>query len=209
MKEILKKYNGLIILCVIYSLLCMVTYKITGRYLFLIWNLFLAVIPIVFAAAAENTKKKSLVIIYFILWLLFYPNAPYFVTDFIHITRLNFFMKSNLYNMDQWLILITVTIGFLISLFSGFVSFDKIKNKLLKNNKILETLFVILISLLSGYAIYIGRFLRFNSWDILRPVYLIKELLNNLGSFAIEYSILISIFIIISYYIYKVFKNLD
>jgi Predicted membrane protein len=209
MKEMIKKYRGLFVLCVIYAVVCYFTHKVTGRYLFLVWNLFLAILPLLFSLLAEKTRKKNLVIIFSILWLLFYPNAPYFVTDFIHITRKNFFIDGNYYDLEQWLILITVSLGFLISLFSGFVSLDKIKAKLFKNKKGLEILFIIITSLLSGYAIYIGRFLRFNSWDILRPISLMKSLLQDLDKFAMEYSLLIGIFIVVSYYIYKVFKELD
>ena len=62
---------------------------------FLIWNLFLAWIPYILAAAAyfihtrkSTILKKFILIMVGLAWLLFLPNSPYVITDFIHLTIL-------------------------------------------------------------------------------------------------------------------------
>ncbi len=76
------------------SALCVATLELrierTGDsfYRFLIWNLFLAWVPLLCAAAAFARARRridSLVVALLLLWLLFFPNAPYMLTDFIHI----------------------------------------------------------------------------------------------------------------------------
>ena len=57
-------------------------------YQFLVWNLFLAWVPLICAAAAFARARRGIdavVIALLLLWLLFFPNAPYMLTDFIHV----------------------------------------------------------------------------------------------------------------------------
>lgn len=58
-------------------------------FLFLLWNLLLAAFPLLFAfLAARNAGKgnrRGRVIAWGALWLLFFPNAPYIITDFVHL----------------------------------------------------------------------------------------------------------------------------
>jgi uncharacterized membrane protein len=64
---------------------------VTGSlfYGFLVWNLFLAAIPYVISTGLSNTvwmKKQSLVLVIILgIWLLFLPNAPYLITDLMHL----------------------------------------------------------------------------------------------------------------------------
>jgi len=65
-------------------------YSGTGHYAFLIWNLFLAWIPFIISyftyTLTLNRKQIYIVIpIAAFLWLIFFPNAPYILTDFQHL----------------------------------------------------------------------------------------------------------------------------
>jgi len=59
--------------------------------------------------------------------------------------------------------------------------------------------------LLSGYAIYIGRFLRFNSWDILHPINLLCILYKNIGWNAFKFSLLFAAYVVVIYFICYIF----
>jgi uncharacterized membrane protein len=76
------------------SALCVATVEYRGHhtgdmyYRFLVWNLFLAWIPFVFALGAyllARRRSGPAVVVLGVLWLLFFPNAPYMLTDFVHL----------------------------------------------------------------------------------------------------------------------------
>ncbi|MDT8715203.1 DUF1361 domain-containing protein [Clostridium sp. 19966] len=186
-------------------------------HLYMIWNVFLSLLPLFFAKRLRGYldyyNKKIIVIILFILWFIFFPNAAYMVTDFIHISNQPFFIKSNIYgptmynmNIYPWLKLIHITVGETLAAFSGMLSLYIVHGIIVeKKGKLIGCIILEIICILSGYAIYVGRFLRFNSWDILRPFHLLSELALNFNSFTLSFSFLLSIYILFSYTIFCLF----
>ncbi len=130
-------------------------------YLFLVWNLFLACIPYGFTILLSLYKTNHFIFwLGFIIWLLFLPNSPYILTDLQHI-RL-----STLQSVwfDVLLILSFAINGLII----GFASLWRMQALLReKFSKITTNVITYLILLLCGFGIYLGRVLRWNSWDIL------------------------------------------
>lgn len=132
-------------------------------YLFLVWNLFLAGIPYLITQALQLSHQlRSIKIIAFLgftTWLLFLPNSPYIITDLVHLT----IDYSNLMWLDLFLVFVFAFNGLLLGLLSMLDMFSIISERYGK--RVAQyTLFK--VCLLSGYGIYLGRFLRFNSWDI-------------------------------------------
>jgi len=157
--------NLIILLSVLFSLFLLtvrVLYLDSTAYVFLIWNIFLALIPFLISSVLINSKKISTVslIIWLSIWLLFFPNAPYIITDLIHLAGL----KQAPIWFDALLLLSFSWNGLIL----GFISLIDVQ-KLLKShfNAKFSQIFVIVTLLLSGFGIYLGRFLRWNSWDIL------------------------------------------
>lgn len=140
----------------------------------LVWNLILAVIPYFFAMMAAK-EKWVIHWIFFFLWLFFFPNSLYIFTDFIHLGY-----PVELIHYDIVLIASTAFAG----LIAGFASLEILHtywNR--KYHHIKWWIFVSAIMMLSLLGVYIGRFLRFNSWDILRePMNLIREIITLLVS---------------------------
>lgn len=129
---------------------------------FLVWNLFLAWIPL--WLSSQLMKKEKLFslssIALFLSWLLFFPNAPYILTDFIHLGAWNEIPKW----YDALMIASFAWTGLLIS----FVSLRHIEEFLRgRINSTYVPLLIIGILLLTSFGIYLGRFERFNSWDVL------------------------------------------
>ena len=58
------------------------------------------------------------------------------------------------------------------------------------------------ISLLCGYGVYIGRFLRLNTWDVLQPKTLMTTLLTNINKFTILFSFMLAAFYFAAYFIF-------
>lgn len=125
----------------------------------LVWNLFLAWIPLVFALLAIRARKGWLMALFTGLWLLFFPNAPYILTDIIH-----FYPRDHApYWYDLVLILSFAWTGFLL----GYLSLYILHKRIAKLFGAWVGWGFTLISLaLASFGIYLGRFERFNSWDL-------------------------------------------
>jgi len=145
-------------------------------YIFLVWNLFLAWLPLLFAWMAVYWQKRPfLALAAAFLWLLFFPNAPYLVTDLIHL-RARF-------PVPLWYDLILLLDFALLGLFLGFVSL-RIMHRLVNGRLggVAGWMFVLVVLGVGGLGVFIGRFLRWNSWDLfVRPLSLMGDVWGSLG----------------------------
>ncbi|MEP2936996.1 MAG: DUF1361 domain-containing protein [Gilvibacter sp.] len=143
-------------------------------YLFLIWNLFLAALPYTFAKiTARHAKPKNLGLRAMLLlgfWLLFLPNSFYIVTDLIHLKR----SQSHLIYFDLLMIASFAITG----LMYGYYSIQVISKTMASYwNKTTLSLATLAVYLLCGFGIYLGRVLRWNSWDIItQPAQLFRDI---------------------------------
>ena len=137
----------------------------------LLWNLFLAAVPLVWSAAFQTTierKRPFLAGVFFLLWLLFLPNAPYILTDLIHLAS---YQRSHLWSA---LTMILSCAGAGLAL--GYLSLISVHNVIKqKFGEAIGWAVVIGSLMLCSFGIYLGRFLRWNSWDALtNPIQLAK-----------------------------------
>lgn len=140
-------------------------------YLFLVWNLFLACIPYAITFLLSFRKPNPIMFWFgFFVWLVFLPNSPYILTDLQHI-RL-----SSLQSVwfDVLLILSFAINGLVI----GFASLWMMQTLLYyRFSKKTTHLITHSILLLCGFGIYLGRVLRWNSWDILQnPIGILSDI---------------------------------
>lgn len=197
--------------------------------LYMIWNLFLAWIPLIIAMQMNKLSKKGgkkirnniIVLLLGIVWLLFYPNSPYIITDFIHLSTKKFYVSNPnyipyglepkvLYNKDLkvWLEFINIAIGVWLGYVVGFISLY-INQKLIrkKANNFISWIFVLVVNMLSGFAIYLGRFVRWNSWDVIKPRNIIAILTKDINSQSLKYTFMFGVFCLILYLInYSIIK---
>ena len=171
-------------------------YSETGRHLGLIWNLFLAWIPFMLAyfAHAVSWRRATLyLVIPFIalLWLIFFPNAPYMLTDLQDLAR-----KAG--DAPLWYDVIIVVWCSWTGMLLGVISLYLMQDIIVRSfGRRAGWVFVFLISGLSSFGIYIGRFVRLNSWDILQnPAETAQEILGividpsrRLAAFTLLYTI--------------------
>ncbi len=128
-------------------------------YIFLPWNLLLAWIPVYLSVQIKEETKTVKLGMYLFLWLLFFPNAPYIITDLLHLKPRNNFP----FWYDSLLLFSFAFTGLILGVVSALLVFKKMK-VIVGIRK--ARIFMLLTMLLSGYGIYVGRFLRYNSWDI-------------------------------------------
>lgn len=168
---------------------------------FLNWNLFLAFIPWGVSWALQFWKPNSKIIFWFgiSVWLLFFPNAPYLVTDFFHLKPRNIIPLW----YDTLLFMSYAWAGVLLGIWS-LRNIQKLLQERWKSAwKSHGAMFF--LCLLSGFGIYLGRFLRFNTWDIVRsPIEIIQGGLALLQAdesihFGIIFSLVWGLFIWTSY----------
>ena len=144
-----------------------VAYSDTDRHTGLIWNLFLAWIPFILAYFAHAVSWRRIwvyLVIPFVafLWLIFFPNAPYMLTDLQDLAR-----RAG--DAPLWYDVIIVVwcswTGMLLGVISLYLMQDIVQRTF---GRFTGWAFVFIISGLSSFGIYIGRFVRLNSWDILQ-----------------------------------------
>lgn len=182
-----------------------------GKYslIFILWNILLSFMPFLISTLLviikEKKNLKDLVFLFFgIIWLLFLPNAPYIVTDLMHIGVVR--AVPALY--DSILLFSSAVVGIMF----GFYSLIQMQELLIARfSKRVNKIIMFLIMILTSFGIYLGRFLRFNSWDVFtNPSYVlsgIKEIFSNKGDVieALTYTLLFSLFIVAIYttFVYK------
>jgi uncharacterized membrane protein len=146
-----------------------VFYTDTIMYFFYPWNLFLALVPVFFSGLLLKQKTlnyKSILLLG--LWLLFLPNAPYLVTDIFHFEErapVPFWFDLMLVVSGAWNGILLCMISLLrVERFLKTVCTPKLTGKIMP-----------LIIFLCGYGVYIGRYLRYNSWDVVtEPVGILR-----------------------------------
>lgn len=139
-------------------------------YFFLNWNLFLAFLPWYFSLNIDAKRHPASNFSIATLWLLFLPNAPYIITDFIHLQYTDSFYKL----FDAFLISLFSVVG----LMYYFLSISKMRDHYSKNlSGSTINILIIILQFIIGFGIYLGRYLRWNSWDLITsPIALFSEI---------------------------------
>lgn len=165
---------------------------------FMFWNLFLAFIPLVLSIFLFRVSKKRSLLWWFIFltFIAFLPNAPYVLTDVIHLIDLI------RYGFSVWVITLILIPQYTIFILSGFTAYvlsvmnlGDYLEKLGYKKYVSSTEFM--LHILSGIGIYLGRFPRFNSWDfVTRPIFLLKRTIEELSDKEPILVIIITTFVI-------------
>ena len=202
--------KNLIILVTFCLLLLLIRMKITHSifYGFLIWNIFLASVPLIISKQIiriniKEISKFKLKFLVFV-WLIFLPNAPYIITDFIHLHH----SKSVLVWLDIFVLFSFSSTGLLLAIISLNDIYQIIKQKW---NLKIANVFTISTTFLCGFGIYLGRFLRLNSWEIFTSP--VKVLKSSIYSFNDATTWLVTLgfgsFILILFRVYKNIKIIN
>jgi uncharacterized membrane protein len=177
-------------------------------FLFLNWNLFLAFIPLIVSSIVIKFEIKSKIALFLaiVIWIIFFPNSPYILTDLFHLKTRS--------SIPIWYDLIVILAYAWTGLMFGFVSLlqiEKLLSEFLSELKI--NILVILFFFISSFGVYLGRFLRWNSWDILtNPFGLFQDIthsfiypLENTKTWGV--TLLMGILLNFMYFSIKIIKN--
>jgi uncharacterized membrane protein len=168
------KYKlGVFVLLMLASLICVsliaarMAFSGSGQHANLIWNLFLAWIPFVLAYLAYilSWRKRLMyfaIPVFAFLWLIFFPNAPYILTDFQH-------LGQGSANVPIWYDVILLIWFSWTGMLIGVVSLNLMQEIIRRQfGRWAGWGFVIVVAGFTGVGIYLGRFVRLNSWDVLQ-----------------------------------------
>ncbi len=181
-------------------------YTSTATYSFLVWNLILAAMPLCLSSLlvhSRGLRRSWLTLAGTVgLWLLFFPNAPYIVTDLLHLTARA--------GAPTWFDLILIASFSWSGLLLGFISLSDLQEVLRSRFGPLTAGAFALGALTSAaFGIYLGRFLRWNSWDLLtRPASLLRDVahrvLDPLGHpTAVAVTVLLSVLLSLWYLAFR------
>lgn len=159
------------------SLLLLIRFSVTGsvRYAFLMWNLVLAWASSITTLWLSGRFQKIttwLTVLVLVGWLLFLPNAFYIVSDLIHLRSTG--EVSVLY--DAVLLFAFAGVGFCLGIASLAIVHVWLA---IRTSARLGNIIMAVVILLCSFAIYLGRYLRWNSWDIVtNPLGLLIDVSN-------------------------------
>jgi uncharacterized membrane protein len=205
-----RNYLAVLVLFTVFDLLALFIrnlYVHNNNHNFLVWNLFLAFVPLGLAWLTYYIVDKwnlAAVIFFSFSWLLFYPNAPYMISDLIHV------------NDNSPIILYEALLLFsfaMLALFYGFYSLKIIHLVFkLRLSKLMANVVIWICIILSSAGIYLGRILRLNSWDFFtHPIRVLQTIFNHLFPVTKNPStyLVIFLFSIIQFMLLIMMKDLD
>jgi uncharacterized membrane protein len=184
------------------------TSKVT--FVFLVWNTILALIPYFISTLLvvyhHRIKSPLILLIPIAVWLCFFPNAPYILTDLFHLRQ-----RPNVpYWFDLALILFFAWNGLMLG-YASLADIHSILNE--RFNRLIGWIATLGFLVLGGFGIYLGRYLRWNSWDVISsPSGLIEDISSrivNPTDYPHTYgvTIIFSLFLILGYVLLQQFSQ--
>lgn len=183
----------------------------TSTFLFLVWNLFLAWIPYLIAICIgpifRRNKSKIVFGLLFFSWLFFFPNAPYIITDLLH-------LKSRA-PIPHWYDLMLIASFAWTGLMLGLLSLYEIHYFIRQRLSRFKSWMIVLTCItLCGYGVYLGRYLRWNTWDLIaRPMELATDIYYTLRYPSVYMetlgiAVVLSIFMLVTYLMLVTLKGM-
>ena len=145
-------------------------------FVFLTWNLFLAWVPFLLAFALSEMNKSGASRIkkvgVFAAWLVFFPNSPYILTDLFHLR-----LRSEIPLWFDLVLILSFAWNGLLLGYSSLMEIQKVLRTRLSAG--IVNFFIGGLLVLCSFGIYLGRYPRYNSWDIItNPITLLTDIFN-------------------------------
>lgn len=175
----------------------------------MLWNLFLAFIPLILSLwlFRGQTKPFFLWWLGFLIFIVFLPNAPYVLTDIIHLIDI---IRND---VSVWIVTLVVIPQYILFILLGFEAYVISLINLgyyLKQRQLSSYILPveIITHALSAVGIYLGRFQRFNSWDFLtQPIFLFRSIFENFTNK--DSTLIMAVTFIVLVVIYWIFKQIN
>lgn len=166
----------------------------------LLLNLTLAWIPYLLSLGLVHleqrpTTSRGLWLVVFLAWIGFFPNAPYLVTDWLYLPS---FAEELWFSIG--LFMSFSLCGLILSIISLFLVHGVLRTRW---GRLEAALLIALMFVLSGLGVFMGRFLRLNTWELVtRPGHVLNDLANrahdpavhvNPAAFSLGFALLLAV----------------
>lgn len=152
----------------------------------LTWNMFLALVALDLSALAVRANKWYFKLPLLLLWVIFYPNTFYMLTDIVHMH----FTSTVLWERRSMILFMIYLPSILLGVFSGVLSVRYAFRAGQMKQPYGRLVLIALLSIVSSFAIHIGRYARLNSWDLFtRPGLVWQEILAVVSREALPFII--------------------
>lgn len=172
-------------------------------FVFLPWNLFLAWIPFLLAFVLSEMNNNGVSRIkkvgVFSAWLLFFPNSPYILTDLFHLK-----LRSEVPLWFDLVLILSFAWNGLLLGYSSLMEIQKVLHTRLSVSVV--NFFIGGLLILCSFGIYLGRYPRYNSWDIVtNPIRLFSDIFNMIldpmnNTRMVGVTFFFSVFLMVSYW---------
>ncbi len=184
-------------------------------YHFLLLNTFLAYIPIELAFHISSKRPQNTLLFWLgiLIWLLFYPNAPYLLTDLFHLSLLHPYADTGLIRLSisMWIYYIYMLIAVIPSVLLGMWSMTQVTRSIVSRYHFrhwFEIGIVGIFTTLSSVGIFIGRFLRLHSiYLLISPEWVLKPIFNMWSWQMLAFVILMTLLQSTIYLVLRVIRN--
>ncbi|MGY3778337.1 DUF1361 domain-containing protein [Isobaculum melis] len=185
-------------------------YTVENRYRFLGLNVFLAYIPLEIAFFMKKYQQTLMLWPLLISWFLFYPNAPYMLTDFFHLSAVGMTMSDP----NVYFHFVILAIGVVLGLFMGLLSLQIVTKIILtkigRHHVVIWTGWMLLVSFLTSYAIYLGRFLRLHTIHLItKPIETLGVMLSAFDSDLMYFVLAFTTFHLVMVVVYQLNQNIQ
>ena len=190
-------------------------------YDFLFINLILAYVPVELSLHLDEKTPAALFWTLFPLWFLFYPNAPYMLTDFFHLAKFQPYIADPsgkltallMPDIPMWAAYTILSIGILVAALFGVWSLDHVTDALIsrfavKRRALAKVALVVAVSACAGVGIYLGRFPRLHTIDLfMRTKWALREIADACGIKLLEFTALMTLLQTAFWAIFKTIRN--
>ncbi|MCY1037367.1 DUF1361 domain-containing protein [Staphylococcus nepalensis] len=186
----------------VFLILMIISIFFNHFYQFMTLNLFLAYIPFELCLLLNLFKPKykyewPLFIVFILIFLFMVPNTLYMVTDLIHLNQFTFNFYQGLV-IVEWMYFTFLISGVLLALYLLILMFIEIEH--FTSSHWFNRILILIMMMLNGFGIYIGRFLRLHSvYLINEPLRIFREVTNNLNLDALLFITLLVLLQILIY----------
>ena len=169
-------------------------------------NVFLAYLPVEISFHISRLCRPVAFWILFVAWLLFYPNAPYVLTDYFHLANVDPYIvlengrRTDLLRPDThlWLSFTILSLSAMFCTLFGTWSMDRtivqVQARLCRTGTWWRILSVATVTCISSVGIYIGRFPRLHSVDMLiRPRHVFARVAQTCRTDMLEFVALLTL----------------
>lgn len=192
------------------------TYLKNPPFNFLVLNTFLAFIPIELSFHIDKRKPRNPILFWIIviIWLLFYPNTPYLLTDLFHLSLLQPYGSNGLLRLNNymWFNYSLLMISTISTSLLGFWGLDRVAKAIVdrfrSHSVVFTNIIIVGLTVLSSIGIFIGRFLRIHTiYLFLTPEQFIQPLLSMWSDSALLFMFLLTIIQLLFFYLIKLIQS--